>query len=382
MDSLVHKNNRKAIHDALEKLPREVDDTYEEAMKRIQGQNQDDAELADQVLLWICFARRPLSIVELQHALAVDESSTSTQWDALPDEEIMISVCCGLVVIDEESSIVRLVRMFHFTPRSNVVSIKPLLTCTDYTTQEYFDRTRESRYPHAQDRILNTCLKCISFEGINLRFSQTQNPLLDYAETNWYFHALGNLRSDTQNVLLRFLQDEAKAKRYGELMLVNEPYIDSGDIGSFGLMMGTHIAAYLGLHDILASLLERGMATNSSGPANRTPLSFAARQGHQMVVGLLLSRADVDVNCEDAYDCTPLHAALKFGRVNVVDQLLEAGANVSKEDNRGRIPLHLAAARGGLGVAGKLVRAGSDINACDDRGKTPLDYLDELLEER
>ena len=118
MDSLVNKNNRKAIYDALEKLPREVDDTYEEAMKRIQGQNQDDVELADKVLLWICFARRPLSIVELQHALAVDKDSKRTEWDALPDEEIIISVCAGLVVIDEESSIVRLVRTFYVLPRS------------------------------------------------------------------------------------------------------------------------------------------------------------------------------------------------------------------------------------------------------------------------
>lgn len=109
MDSLVNKNNRRAIYTALEQLPREIDDTYGEALKRIQEQNQDDRELAHNVLMWITFALRPLSILELEHALAVEEGSTQTHLDALPDEEIIISVCAGLVIIDE-SDTVRLVR--------------------------------------------------------------------------------------------------------------------------------------------------------------------------------------------------------------------------------------------------------------------------------
>lgn len=111
MDSLVNKNNRKAIYMALENLPKGIGDTYDEAMERIRAQNPDDKELGENVLLWISFALRPLSIVELQHALAVDDTTTNTDLDALPDEEIIISVCAGLVTIDNESSTVRLVRM-------------------------------------------------------------------------------------------------------------------------------------------------------------------------------------------------------------------------------------------------------------------------------
>lgn len=109
MDSLVNKNNRRAIDTALKQLPREIDDTYREALKRIQEQNQDDRELANKVLMWITFAFTPLSILELQHALAVEDGSPETHLDALPDEEIIISVCAGLVIIDE-SDTVRLVR--------------------------------------------------------------------------------------------------------------------------------------------------------------------------------------------------------------------------------------------------------------------------------
>jgi GPI inositol-deacylase, winged helix domain len=110
MDSLVGKHTPAAVRRALENLPKEVDDTYDEAIERIKRQNQDDRELAEQVFSWITYARRPLSAKELQHALAVVPATTHIDPDAIIDEEILTSVCAGLVVIDEERSIIRLVR--------------------------------------------------------------------------------------------------------------------------------------------------------------------------------------------------------------------------------------------------------------------------------
>ena len=111
MDSLATKNNRKDLRMALENLPDSVNDTYDEAMTRIHSQNTDDRQLADKVLLWVAYTFRQLSIMELQHAVTVEESSTDTDLEALTDQEILISVCAGLVVIDDESNVVRLVRM-------------------------------------------------------------------------------------------------------------------------------------------------------------------------------------------------------------------------------------------------------------------------------
>ena len=49
----------------------------------------------------------------------------------LPEIEDMVSVCAGLVTIDEESNIIRLVH---------------------YTTQEYFERTQEPLVSKCRDR--------------------------------------------------------------------------------------------------------------------------------------------------------------------------------------------------------------------------------------
>lgn len=110
MDSLVSKNNNDAIREALQHPPEKLEDIYKDAISRIQEQSKDDRELAWKVLSWISFVVRPLSIEELQHALVVIPGDTDIRRGAFPDEEIMVSVCAGLVVVDEESSVVCLVR--------------------------------------------------------------------------------------------------------------------------------------------------------------------------------------------------------------------------------------------------------------------------------
>jgi hypothetical protein len=79
---------------------------YDQAMERIERQCEAHKLLAKQVLMWLTCAFRPLSVKELQHALAVELNTTSLDLSAVYDEEILISVCEGLVVIDEEQNVV------------------------------------------------------------------------------------------------------------------------------------------------------------------------------------------------------------------------------------------------------------------------------------
>ena len=83
-------------------------------MKRVEGQTKNRRDLAEQVFSWIIHACRRLSLEELQHALAVTSDHELSKIDAndLVDEKILTSACAGLVVIDRESNIVRLVRKY------------------------------------------------------------------------------------------------------------------------------------------------------------------------------------------------------------------------------------------------------------------------------
>ena len=90
-------------------------------MERISGQVEDQEELAKQVLSWITCAKRPLATTELQHALRVEVGESKLDELNFSEIEDIVSVCTGLVTIDEEGGIIQLVH---------------------YITQEYFERTQ------------------------------------------------------------------------------------------------------------------------------------------------------------------------------------------------------------------------------------------------
>jgi hypothetical protein len=71
--------------------------------------------LAQHVLSWVTCAERPLVKSEVQHAWAVRESDEGElDQDSIPDVDQMVSVCCGLVIIDDE-------RLIHQRPQQHLL---------------------------------------------------------------------------------------------------------------------------------------------------------------------------------------------------------------------------------------------------------------------
>jgi hypothetical protein len=88
--------------DTLDKLPPKLDVLYDAALKRIDMQAEEHAALAKRVLLWVAYAYRPLTVTEMQYAVATDKGVGWRARGNLVLESLMISVCCGLVVVEEE----------------------------------------------------------------------------------------------------------------------------------------------------------------------------------------------------------------------------------------------------------------------------------------
>lgn len=110
MDSLSTNTNAKEIRGALQQLPSTVEGAYDLAMLRIGEQNQKHIDLAHNVLMWVTNARRPLTLLELQHAVSIQPHDTSLDEEGFEVEEIFLSVCAGLVVVDETSGTTKLIR--------------------------------------------------------------------------------------------------------------------------------------------------------------------------------------------------------------------------------------------------------------------------------
>ena len=112
IESLKHCISVKKLRQVVESLPSGLDDLYRCTWRRIEAQTEDEVSLATTAIIWLTYAYQSLTVTELQHALAVSDNVEGFDEDDIVAEELIISVCCGLIVVDGESRIVRLVREY------------------------------------------------------------------------------------------------------------------------------------------------------------------------------------------------------------------------------------------------------------------------------
>lgn len=130
-------------------------------------------------------------MAELQHALGIEENTSELDEDSILNLGLIVSTCTGLVVVDRESDIVRLVH---------------------HSTQEYFQRTWERWFPNAQIDITKACATYLSFEACKAAWTTYQltdrlpsNVFWAYAAANWGYHAVHSL--DGTILTLTLLED-------------------------------------------------------------------------------------------------------------------------------------------------------------------------------
>ena len=336
LESLTSKTNRRAVKKALHELPTTLYGNYDDAMERIK--QQPTKELALRVLLWIVYAARPLRLGELQHAIAIDEleaDDRSISEESLTPPSIFINACAGMIKIDEASNIIGLVHK---------------------TTQEYFDQNGPKLFPHGQSDIGIRCLKYLSLEVFSEGACKTdqlyksrlsENVLLEYAAQNLGYHMHGMVEHTLNSLKLDFFLDENKLSCATQVLFADRPPRTSAETFPRSFC-GVHYAAYFGLKDILRSLLVNPKFNpDTSDSYGRTPLSWAAGNGHEAVVKLLLEMYNVDADSKDYHSQTPLSYAAENGYETIIKLLMETGkVDVDSRNYNGRTPFSWAAENG------------------------------------
>ncbi|KAL8963127.1 MAG: hypothetical protein Q9193_000562 [Seirophora villosa] len=147
LDALSTKTSIKMLKKALGRLSNDIDDLYDDALSRIMSQNEDDRTLAEKALRWVAFAYRPLRAEALQEAVAIELGEQDFDLDAIPWIDLVLDVCAGLLILDEENEVVRLVH---------------------YTAQDYFDSHAQSTFHEAHTHIARECMTYLSYKCFRL----------------------------------------------------------------------------------------------------------------------------------------------------------------------------------------------------------------------
>ncbi|KAK1242838.1 hypothetical protein MKX08_005650 [Trichoderma sp. CBMAI-0020] len=445
LDTLVDKVTIADVREAVAQLPKQatgsgedqrleiLNQAYEFAWERIIGQKAGFRNIATRVLGWIICAKRPLSTKELQYALAVKVGTDELDEDAIPQVHDMVAFCAGLVTVDEESNVIRLVH---------------------YTTQEYFEKTKSNWFPDAEAMVTETCISYLSFPAFEnccvgkccLEKEVLSQPFLEYACHYWGDHArvVGRKLDD---IVMEFLMSGAKASNACTVILerfYKQPYyievevLQSEKLHRNLPTSGLHLAVHFELEEAVKSLIAIGYNVNGIAGVSMTPLLVAAaggltnmsrmlldsgakvyeenldaamqpkvydekivkaliamgpddkkflstclepaiQFGHEAIVELLLRKgADMNVIFFTRYGPTgykPLHVAAKYGQGKIVKLLLDNGVDIdtqAEEPKQHYAPLHVAAKRGQMEIVKLLLDRGANVDAKFSTGKTPL----------
>ncbi|CZR53536.1 uncharacterized protein PAC_03415 [Phialocephala subalpina] len=328
IENILSQTNKTEVCDALETLPTTLADSLDLTLERIKLQSKHSktrAKLALSVLMWLSTVRRALTVQELQHAIATKPGLY--HLDDLTDPRFFVDCCFGLVVVDQETSIVRLV---HFS------------------INEHLQSRKSELFPEADAALAATCLKYLlltstsgsapEVDSVDIQAVCQEWRLIRYAADQWGFHAASRFDANIYEKVVQFCSSRSATKLW--ILCLEERLAQLGPYKEeswqcvmkqikpgFSLL---HIAAVYGIDKFAEECIKDDSydvsQTDSQGV---TPLRIAAGTGNNRVAEMLISaNRNTSVNAADLNWKTALGHAAKEGQTEVVKTLLNSPAQI------------------------------------------------------
>lgn len=135
------------------------------------------------------------------------------------------------------------------------------------------------------------------------------------------------------------------------------------------------VAVYYGFIDLAAHLLlKRGADVNDVSVEGQTILMIAVEKNNLSMTQLLIKYEEIDINVVDNDGNSALMYALMLDEpiTEIIELLLQNGAEVAMQNGEGDSPLIIASHLGNYGVVELLLQSGADVNLQNDEGQTAL----------
>lgn len=389
----------------LQSIPTGLDQAYKRDLTRILRLDETDRKWVTEILRWMLFSLRPLSVTELFHALSIIPDSDIMQHDDIPDPDdpdaiqSQILDLCGSFIDIRPSSMRQVpdqagdqtLHFVHFSAKEFLLNGSKELKGSRF--QELFYLT-----PATSHSILaRSCLLYLLSDlerVVNQRFYR-------YASRSWigHFHlssaegesqwiglqrrlfmpgpSFDSWQADYQIPRMAIHLNPLEAASTGNLLdmareiMANPQQFQKSGSTVFGLAL--HRAAMGGHKEMVELLIGGGVNINALDKNGKAALLMATLRGHSSVIKVLLAREDVELNfC--SWNATALHVAAMQGDSQVVRLLLERkDVDVNVRTTEDATALHLAVIGGEMEVIQLLLASKDvDVNARQHGKLTPL----------
>ncbi|PYH44677.1 ankyrin repeat domain-containing protein, partial [Aspergillus saccharolyticus JOP 1030-1] len=283
--------SRTGIRRSLNALSSDLSGAYDKSFDALWHQSEARKQLALNALRWVACAYRPLTALELRHALATDDGEWD--FDNLSPLRLIINSCCGLLSVDglEDHAQVRLVH---------------------HTLQQYLQATQPDWYRTAHTVIARTCLRYLLLEALNAPMSTLHRVFVyvQYSKDCWGLHAAQVPLEDYVHLAMQLFNDASRLKL---LFPENER------------IHGLHIAAGFGLTELIIHMAKAGEDAQCLDVHSQNPLQYACAHNH-METALALIKLGTNVAHVTPKRDTALFMAVGTGNVDLVRVLLDNGA--------------------------------------------------------
>jgi ankyrin repeat protein len=382
-------------------------------------------EYARLILMWLCFAKRPLTAQEVIDGVVVElgDNARVNLKRRLQDEDDILQICPGFIDIEAfpndipneygHDRMARTLRIAH------------------YSVQEYLqsDRIRQQgaaifSMQSATSNLEATQICLVYLLGTVFPDAElsaatlARYPFAEYAATYWYEHYKSSDERvfPVDPIVMRFFKGESSAfQNWIRMHDPDRPYEspnferDADDIASpvyyaslLGLRFVLHelldlekeegarasklqelssssvsslvnvqggdfsnalqAACWRGNEKIVQLLLDKGAAVNAQGGYYGNTLQAASKEGHEKIVQLLLDKG-AEVNAQGGYYGNALQAASSRGHEKIVQLLLDKGAEANAQGGEYGNALQAACWRGHEKIVQLLLDKGAAVNA-------------------
>ncbi|MGH0171466.1 UNVERIFIED_CONTAM: hypothetical protein FKN15_060826 [Acipenser sinensis] len=138
-----------------------------------------------------------------------------------------------------------------------------------------------------------------------------------------------------------------------------------------------HAAASCGFTEIAGFLIKKGARVEVVNSEGELPLDVAQESAMERLL-----QAEIKKQGDSLPSPPPPRIACIDENLEMVEFLVEHGANVNQPDNEGWTPLHAAASCGFTEIAGFLIKKGARVEVVNSEGELPLDVAQESAMER